>query len=755
MPSDRASLFATLSTLASLLAGAPAHAQQPVRIDGVLDAEEWTDAQHFDQFVSVQPLTGEPAPADRRAEAWVKGTPEGIAVAMRAWHPPSVPRTRTRITRDGREPVDRFNVTIDFDADGRNAYDFTVTVNGDIKDAVIVNESSFSDDWDGSWTQAIGEFDGGYTIEWLIPWSSAQMRATSGERRRIGIYFDRVIAASGERYAYPNASFMRPRFVSDFARIEIDQFRQRELSLTPYVVGIHDLVGSASDGKSGFDLFWKPGGDHQFALTVNPDFGQVESDQLVVNFSNVETFFSDKRPFFTENQSYFNLNHPLGTYFYTRRVGGPLDDGSGSADIRAAVKANGSVGAFGYGVFAADEQGAAGRSMALLRGSWQAYEGLRLGINRSRVERPFRDRVAEVDAIDASWQPNAHWLVRPLWMRSRSETAGRRQSGQAAGVVANWDLPGPWRQEYFLLYSDRRFELNDLGFQGRNDSLYLEWETGYRQVNLPPDSRFASHDWEFELLHQETTAGKPLRRRVALMRSSDYREGGNLFVLGNWRATAFDDRLARGNGLVPLAGGPGFFIERNAPRRGDSRLGWYWNLDLYPNAVNGHTLAGGVQPRWHVGDGFNIDLGLYATHQSDWLVWQQGREFGSFRARRAELYSNLNWFIGEHQELRVKLQAIAIDATALQARRLDERGRLVDSIASIGDFRVRNLGFQVRYRYKLASLSDIYAVYSRGGYALDEGEDALDRGVGRTLSDTFSLRDSDQFLLKVAYRFAL
>ena len=40
---------------------------------------------------------------------------------------------------------------------------------------------------------------------------------------------------------------------------------------------------------------------------------------------------------------------------YTRRVGAPADDGSGSGDVAAAVKINGSAGGFGYDVFAATE----------------------------------------------------------------------------------------------------------------------------------------------------------------------------------------------------------------------------------------------------------------------------------------------------------------------------------------------------------------------------------------------------------------
>lgn len=66
--------------------------------------------------------------------------------------------------------------------------------------------------------------------------------------------------------------------------------------------------------------------------TINPDFGQVEVDPAVVNLSDVETFFQEKRPFFIEGASIFNFgrggsnnfwgfNWGEPIFFYTRRIG--------------------------------------------------------------------------------------------------------------------------------------------------------------------------------------------------------------------------------------------------------------------------------------------------------------------------------------------------------------------------------------------------------------------------------------------------
>ena len=57
-------------------------------------------------------------------------------------------------------------------------------------------------------------------------------------------------------------------------------------------------------------------------LTLVPDFGQVQSDNQVLNLSQFEVFFQERRPFFTEGTELFNKSG----LFYSRRIGGtPID----------------------------------------------------------------------------------------------------------------------------------------------------------------------------------------------------------------------------------------------------------------------------------------------------------------------------------------------------------------------------------------------------------------------------------------------
>jgi len=72
---------------------------------------------------------------------------------------------------------------------------------------------------------------------------------------------------------------------------------------------------------------------------------------------------------------------------------------------------------------------------------------------------------------------------------------------------------------------------------------------------------------------------------------------------------------------------------------------------------------------------------------------------------------------------------------------------------TIPDFALRNLGFQVRYRYEYAPLSYLYVAYVRGGSLLMEGVGPFD--ASKEFSSAFNLRDSQQFLVKLSYRFEM
>ncbi len=742
--SERHGKLMTAALLFLLSAGVNA-----VEIDGQINEEEWSGAQGFNEFVELQPLTTNKVPTEFHTEAKLLATPVGMAIAIRADQSLRLPRVNSRVQRDFSDQVDRVSFMIDFDGDASAGYAFSVAASGDIADEVITLENQFSEDWDGDWQHAVSANEAGYQYELLIPWSITSMQPGLNGKRSIAVYFDRTISSTGQRFGTPAASFTQPRFLSEFKRIEIDAFEQSALAFTPYAVALSDLKNNEQTFKTGIDVFWKPNSNHQFAMTLNPDFGQVESDELVVNFDNVETFFTDKRPFFTDNQAAFESSSTSGDLLYTRRIGGPADNGNGAAQIRAAVKGSGNLGDFGYAVFGATEADAIGRDFRFLRAS-HSGEMHSVNLTQTAVERPFLARQADVSAIQSVLRPNAKWSINTSLHQSEIEQRGASTRGNGASIVADWDMPGPFRQQYFLVHVDKDDNLNDLGFQDRNNYRLAEWETGYRQDALPEASRFASHAWEAELVHQDNLDGFPLRRAITLQRFSELRDGGNLFFFARQSLPAFDDRISRGNGIVQFKGGLQAYLSALRARQSNGRVSWEWFANITPGRGTGqHNFATGFMPRFFISDQLDLQVGLNGIHWNDWLLWRGGKNLGSYQGTRLDFSTDLNWFISDKQELRVKLQAIAINAASEHAYTLGNAGRLQATSNTLAPVNVQNLGFQIRYRYKLGPLSDIFAVYSRGGAQSDTEE----QNAFATLEDAFALRDDDQFLLKLAYRF--
>ncbi len=726
-------------------------AAQAIEIDGRVDPAEWQGARHVTDFRKVQPLSGEPA--SQPTEAWILATPDGLAIAFRNVQPAGITRTRQRVQRDFDQQVDRVNLMVDFDGGGRTGYNFTVSSTNGIADAVITNENQFKGDWDGNWRHAVSEDTDSWSVEMLIPWYIAPMASANGGTRTLKIYLDRVIGSTGERAAWPAASFERPRFLSDFAAVDVAAYSQSLFAMTPYVSGLYDNVNGGSSFDGGTDIFWKPNGQFQMTATINPDFGQVESDDLVVNFDATETFISDKRPFFTENQGLFEYTTPSDSsqLLYTRRIGAPADDGNGAGDITAAVKVNGSFGATQYGLFAADEADEVGRTFSALR-LVHDFSTQNIGMMLTQVERPWLDREATVFGLDHNWRPSPRWNVQTRVFGSHIDQSGTSESDVGATVWADYEMNHGWRQQWIAMHFGNDLQINDAGYLSRNSTNYLHWELKRRFTDLAESSRYASKDWRGRISRNHNNHGEKLNDQFRLSREGRLRNGSYEYAQININSAGVDDLLTRGHGSVRRPGSFNAYYQFQRPRKGN----WAHEVEteLFSGGLSGNSRIGyslKYDARYFISDAFNIHAGFYTDHSPDWLVWQRDNLIGGFERREFDLNAGLDWTIDDHQELRVKLQAIALDADLRQAWRVGASGTAIASDEPVDDFSLRNLGFQIRYRYEIAPLSYLYVVYGRGGYQ----QDAFSDTTGHLLRDSFSLRDDEQLLVKFSYRFEL
>ncbi|MEP6632719.1 MAG: DUF5916 domain-containing protein [Luteimonas sp.] len=742
-------------------ASAPAFA---VEVDGRIDPAEWQGAQHITDFRLTQPMSR--VPAAQTTEAWILATPQGLAVAFRNAQPAALTRNRSRGQRDNAGPVDRVNLFVDFDGEGRNGYNFTVSLANSINDLTITNENQFNPDWDAEWKHATSEDDAAWYVEMLIPWYVAPMRSGVDGKRKLGISLDRVVSVTGERVSWPAVTFTEPRFLTAFETVEVPEYNQALFAITPYVSGIHDLVANGNHFDAGADIFWKPSGKFQLSATLNPDFGQVESDDLVVNFSATESFFSDKRPFFTENQGFFDVTfgslNQRSRLIYTRRVGGPADDGQGSGDVTAAIKANGSAAGFNYGVFAATEGDEVGRDFYALRATRDfTGDGGQQGIGAmvTRVERPFLDRTATVYETDHRWSTD-QWNVRTTLVGSDIVQSGVDARDSGAQVIADYDMGNDWRQQLYAVHIGRDLDLRDFGYLERNNFNYARYELGHRVNHFGETSTYSGANWKYAVSRRSNDQGEFISYAASVDRLGQLRDGGNDLFQTAAFTRGHDDIITRGHGTIDVPEKFYAYYERNIARKGK----WdFYGYGRYAAEGLGTIGQGSVefwlQPVYNVRDNFNITATLQAIHNPAWLIWRSddfpsADRLGTYRSNQLYLSTGATWLIDDKRELRVRLEAIGLDAHALQSYHVDSDGTPVPIAQDIPDFALRNLGFQVRYRYEFAPLSYLYVAYVRGG-SLFQSDLGDPYSVGGEFRDAFDLRDSEQLLVKVSYRFEL
>ena len=219
----------------------PIAAFAAINVDGRIDEPEWATAQRFKDFAVVDPYTLEKPPL--ATEAMVSSTPDGLAIAFICEQPKKEDRIHTVTQRDAQNfDADSVSLMIDFDGAQQFAYEFSVSLSDSYRDGTITQENQCKYDWDGVWKHAVNEEQDRWTVEMLIPWSTATMRDGSGEKRKMGICFQRQMQSTNQRYSFPSASSMRPHFISDFSVIEVTNYSSRNLDITPYGTVLSDLV---------------------------------------------------------------------------------------------------------------------------------------------------------------------------------------------------------------------------------------------------------------------------------------------------------------------------------------------------------------------------------------------------------------------------------------------------------------------------------------------------------------------------------
>ncbi|MCU0387304.1 MAG: carbohydrate binding family 9 domain-containing protein [Chitinophagaceae bacterium] len=292
-------------------------------IDGRLNDAVWSEAEMATNFIVNQPKFG--APSMCKTEVRVVYTDQAIFVGAHLNDDPAL--IRRQITpRDGErmQDTDVFGVVFDTYRDKQNAFQFNVTaanVQSDMRISPSRSDPDYS--WDAVWDSRVSMVADGWIVEMRIPYMS--LRFSAAAEQDWGVNFYRFIRRENENSYWNPVNPEINGFVNQFGSLKglANLKPPLRLSFLPYLSAGFQTVPT-NDGRTteilksgGLDV--KYGINESFTLdaTLIPDFGQVVSDNVVLNLSPFEIQFQENRPFFTEGTELFNK----AGIFYSRRVG--------------------------------------------------------------------------------------------------------------------------------------------------------------------------------------------------------------------------------------------------------------------------------------------------------------------------------------------------------------------------------------------------------------------------------------------------
>ncbi|MDA0978329.1 MAG: DUF5916 domain-containing protein [Proteobacteria bacterium] len=748
-----------------------------IKIDGKLDEDVWSGLTVYDQMRMTYPDTLEEVPYRTLARFFY--TDRGLYIGVWAEQPKDTLVARLG-PRDKQLQRDRIYFALDPTGAGLYGYSFDVHLGGTVSDGTILPERQFNNQWDGPWQGASAEHDEGYSVEFFLPWSMMALPESADPKRTMGFYLARSLAQRGERWTWPALPDSRNLFMSALQKFEVENLKpSKQFTFYPYASAGYDAIEDEDHYKAGFDLYWRPSTNLQISATANPDFGNVESDDVIVNLTSVEVFLPEKRPFFLEGQEIFTTTPRVNArgrasptiLVNTRRIGAPPESIPGldvsdfeanqPSELQGAVKITGQQSGWRYGLLTAIEDDTKiegeindaqafdvqdGRRFGAARLLYESTAGntrTGLGWISTLVDHPQGDAI--VHGIDGHVQADdGRWGVDGQLLYSDVDDV----TGHGGFVDLKYAPRQGLQHSLALDYFDENLEINDFGYMRRNDAIGARYRLRLTESGDLPHlkSRVSS----LSLSQEYNNAGQVVRSGVFFAQDREFRNNNFLFTELNYFPSRWDDLITDGNGHFRVDGrwqtGAFFATDQSKPLQ--LGVGYFF----IGEELGGQQHFWELEANWQPSDRFAASFYTAYRSRKAWLLWWEDRDLGTFDATFWQPRLSLDYFISARQQLRLTAQWVGIKAD--ESRRLQVPpgdGTLVPDINPANgdrDFTISTLTFQVRYRWEIAPLSDLFVVYTRGSDIPSES----DASFSDLLRNSWKDRAVDVFVVKLRYR---
>ncbi|MDE0227147.1 MAG: DUF5916 domain-containing protein [Gammaproteobacteria bacterium] len=750
-------------------------------VDGKLDEDVWGQLPGYGDFRVVSPDTMAPTRLGTQVKFFYTATGFYLSANMEQAPETLVERMSSR---DQWHSRDSFIFYLDTSGEGRYGFWFSLSLGGSMGDGTILPERHMSTNWDGAWHGATSRTETGWVAEFHVPWSLVSMPKAAGDRA-MGLLATRRVAHLNEMWSWPALPMSRPKFLSEFQELALNGVDLRQqYSVYPYVSSVLDNLDGEVVTDAGVDLFWRPSTNFQVTATLNPDFGDVETDDVIVNLTAFETFYPEKRLFFQEGQEVFRTgtrssysygsSAPRTLVLHTRRIGGrplrpdvpagvtlsPAEHGR-PTELLGAVKATGQRDQLRFGLLFAGEdetrfEGLSstgereqlrqdGRHYGVARLLWEGgdSDSRALGWMSTVTRRTGGDAV--VHAVDGhAMTTSGRWEV-------DGELITSSVPGAEAGYGGLLDIkfaPFPGLTHTLSMdHYDGNLDIDDLGYLRRNDLTRYQYQARLSRSDLAWTSQ--SRTW-FALSRGYNRAGERVVGSVEVSQDVRLTDLSRARVRATWFPARFEDRNGFGNGSyrVEEAWDLRLRYESNDTLPFSYKLEAEWGQEDLGGPRR--TWGGGIT--WRPAERMAMEFGVDYVERDGWVLHREAKRFALFGADEWAPKFSLDYFITGKQQFRMALQWAAVRAGDARFYDLAPSRVLVpasvDGDPGSADFSVSELSFQIRYRWEIAPMSDLFFVYTKhADLPNGAGED-----LNSMLTEAFENPVAEQLALKLRYR---
>ena len=542
----------------------------PPIIDGIIDDEVWENAIIENEFVQFEPYNL--AAPSEKTEARLMYDNDYVYVAVNNYD--TKPEKITgRLSRKDRwmeafgPHSDWVGVAFDSNNDDRTGYWFAVNPAGSRMDVYVSDATNIMEAFDSSW-DVVWEFktaihDQGWSIEMKIPMSIFQFDANKNEDW--GLQVARYIHRLQEEVQWPGRAKGVNGFVPYYGILKgMDNIPSpKKVEILPYVLSGNNDESYVS--SMGLDMKYGLSAQSSLNLTINPDFGQVEADPSVLNLTVFETQFEEKRPFFIEGGSFFKNRYKL---FHSRRIGqtpgilvpedGVIIDRPDATTILGAGKILGETAAgTKYGIIDAvtdEEFGVweyeSGDTVIQKRGIIEPRTNYFIG----RVEQPVFNKLSTVGVMMTDLRRNEAGYANVMgldWRLKFMDNALTLKgqivhstkdgiSGNGARFNIGYFDPKWWDLNFVTGFTDDQYEVNDLGFNERNDKWYYGSYGGLRKQD--PWGRFLGNHLEYRFfINGRGEDGLTLSKSLSIEQRNELKNYWSFGAELNMQFAAYND----------------------------------------------------------------------------------------------------------------------------------------------------------------------------------------------------------------------